>query len=78
MAKKTGNIRAVESNNVVAQAVGAHTFKCEEALVAFIVREVNEKGETVSEKTAEPVKVFRASDGANIWGVVDQFLAQTQ
>lgn len=60
----------------VVQEVGGNTFKCEEALVAFIVREVNEKGETIAEKTAEPVKVFRASDGANIWFVVDQFIAQ--
>lgn len=56
--------------------VTGNTFKCEEALVAFIVREVNEKGETVREKQADPIKVFRASDGANIWALVDGFLAQ--
>lgn len=53
----------------------ANSFKCEEALVAFVVREVNAKGQTVSEKTADPVKVFRASDGADIWAVVDNFIA---
>lgn len=72
MAKKTAKVQDI----VAPQAMGTNSFKCEEALVAFIVREVNDKGETVSEKTAEPVKVFRASDGANIWFVVDQFLAQ--
>lgn len=74
MAKQKTKVQDI----VAPQSVEANSFKCEEALVAFIVREVNAKGETISEKTAEPVKVFRASDGANIWFVVDQFLAKQQ
>lgn len=54
----------------------ANTFKCEEALVAFIVREINSKGEVIAERQTDPVKVFRASDGANIWAAIDLFTAQ--
>lgn len=74
MAKKNMQIVGVKNEN----PVEANTFKCEEALVAFIVREINSKGQVVAERTADPVKVFRASDGANIWAVVDNFMAQSK
>jgi hypothetical protein len=74
MAKNKMQIVGGQNENSVEANASVSNFKCEEALVAFIVREVNEKGQTVSEKTAEPVKMFRASDGANIWAVVDNFI----
>lgn len=49
------------------------TLKCEEALVAFVVREYDADGKCLGERTSDPVKVFRAT-APNIWEAVDKHI----
>lgn len=63
MAKKNGNVEEVKGSS----------FKCEEALVAFVVREYDAEGKCLGERTSDPVKVFRAA-APNIWEAIDQHI----
>lgn len=45
-------------------------FKCEEALVSFVVREFDSAGNVIGERNSDPVKVFRAAV-PDIWALMD-------
>jgi hypothetical protein len=46
-------------------------FKCEEAVVSFVVREYDATGNVIGERSSDPVKVFRAAV-PDIWALMDQ------
>jgi hypothetical protein len=47
------------------------TFQCDEVLIQAIIREYDEKGKPIGERSTQGVKIFRAKT-PNIWEEIDK------
>lgn len=54
------------------------TRQCQEVVVQFIIKAVNEDGLPVGEVITQPVKIFRGQNINDIWAFADDAIKQIE